>query len=89
VGVVEAAPQAAPPGWIDMGLGVPIMNCSRALDLLERRPRRTSTQALLDLLTGIHAGAHVETRAMTAPGWPSPPPNRKLPAIEIGFRPVL
>ncbi|MDX6534477.1 MAG: UDP-glucose 4-epimerase [Gaiellales bacterium] len=60
--------QPTPPGWVDMGLGVPIMDCSRAGKRLGWRPERTSTEALLDVLGGIRDDAREETPAMTAPG---------------------
>jgi nucleoside-diphosphate-sugar epimerase len=60
--------QPTPPGWVDMGLGVPIMDCSRAKKRLEWRPERTAEQALLEVLGGIRDGAREETPAMAAPG---------------------
>jgi nucleoside-diphosphate-sugar epimerase len=60
--------QPTPPGRVDMGLGVPIMDCSRAEKRLEWRPEHTAEQALLDVLGGIRAGAREERPAMAAPG---------------------
>jgi UDP-glucose 4-epimerase len=60
--------QPTPPGWVDMGLGVPVMDCGRAHARLGWRPQRTSTEALLDVLGGMRDDVRVETPAMTAPG---------------------
>src|SRR3954465_1538494 len=43
----------APEGWVDMALGVPIMDTSRVRDELGWTPRRSSGGALLDLLAGM------------------------------------
>jgi UDP-glucose 4-epimerase len=53
--------QPTPPGWVDLGLGVPIMDTRRAREELGWEPRRTAVEALLDLLAGIREGAGVET----------------------------
>ena len=53
--------QPTPPGWVDLGLGVPIMNTTRAREELGWQPRHTSVEALLDLLAGIRAGEGAET----------------------------
>jgi nucleoside-diphosphate-sugar epimerase len=45
--------QPTPAGWVDLALGVPVMDCSRARDELGWSPRRTSLDALDDLLEGL------------------------------------
>lgn len=55
--------QPTPPGWLDMGLGVPIMDTSRARDELGWDPRHSSVEAIRDVLTGI----------AEAEGEPTPP----------------
>jgi nucleoside-diphosphate-sugar epimerase len=55
--------QPAEAGWIDMALGVPLMDSSRARDELGWAPARTSLDALAELLRGIREGE----------GGPTPP----------------
>lgn len=55
--------QPTPPGWLDMALGVPIMDTTRARDELGWNPAVSSADALLELLGGIR-----ESR-----GFPTPP----------------
>jgi UDP-glucose 4-epimerase len=55
--------QPSSPGWIDLALGVPMMDTSRAREELGWEPRVTSLQALDDLLDGMR---HAE-------GAPTPP----------------
>jgi UDP-glucose 4-epimerase len=55
--------QPAEAGWIDLALGVPLMDCSRAAGELGWRPARSSLDALADLLRGIRHGQ----------GGPTPP----------------
>ncbi|MEZ5234444.1 MAG: hypothetical protein R2749_17320 [Acidimicrobiales bacterium] len=45
------------PGWLDLAMGVPTMDCSRIRDELGWRPQRSAVQALGDLLDGFAAGA--------------------------------
>lgn len=45
--------QPTPPGWLDMGLGVPIMDTTRASEELDSEPRHSSVQAIRDVLGGI------------------------------------
>jgi UDP-glucose 4-epimerase len=44
---------AADAGWLDMGMGVPVMDGSRARTELGWSPRHTSAEALQEMLTGI------------------------------------
>jgi UDP-glucose 4-epimerase len=47
----------AEPGWLDLALGVPLMDTARATSELEWRPTHSSTDALRQLLAGIAEGA--------------------------------
>ena len=55
--------QPTPPGWLDLGLGVPLMSCERSRRELGWEPRVSSLEALLELVAGIREGA----------GEPTPP----------------
>jgi len=55
--------QPSPPGWLDLGLGVPLMSSDRARTELGWEPRVSSLEALLELLDGMREGA----------GGPTPP----------------
>jgi UDP-glucose 4-epimerase len=55
--------QPSPPGWLDLGRGVPLMSCDRARVELAWEPRVSSLDALLELVAGIREGA----------GGPTPP----------------
>ncbi len=45
--------QPTPPGWVDMGLAVPVMDTRRAREELGWAPRRTATETLHELLAGF------------------------------------
>lgn len=55
--------QPSPPGWIDLALGVPMMDTTRAREELGWEPTVTSLEALDDLLGGMR----------NAEGGPTPP----------------
>ena len=55
--------QPTPAGWLDMALAVPLMDSARARSELGWRPRRRSTEALIELIDGLGDGA----------GFPTPP----------------
>lgn len=55
--------QPSPPGWIDLALAVPLMDCGRIRRELGWEPRFRSTEALRELLDGLRDGA----------GFPTPP----------------
>jgi UDP-glucose 4-epimerase len=55
--------QPSPAGWIDLALGVPLMDTSRAVAELGWNPTTSSLDALADLLGGLRAGE----------GFPTPP----------------
>jgi len=78
--------QPTSPGWIEMALGVPIMDTRRAREELGWHPRKSATEAIEELLEGICRGSD----------YPTPPLARetsgRLRAREIragvGARPV-
>lgn len=53
--------QPTDPAWLDLLLSAPVMDTSRARRELAWTPRRSSGEALLDLLDGIAAGAGLDT----------------------------
>jgi UDP-glucose 4-epimerase len=53
--------QPADAGWIDLALGVPLMDTGRARRELGWEPRRTSLEALGELLTGLRDGSGGDT----------------------------
>jgi UDP-glucose 4-epimerase len=55
--------QPSEPGWVDMGLAVPLMDCSRARRELGWTPRRGADDAFIELFDGLREGA----------GHPTPP----------------
>jgi nucleoside-diphosphate-sugar epimerase len=57
----KAHVQPSPPGWVDMALSVPIMDTTRAREELGWEPRRSSREALMDLLHGLRDGDGADT----------------------------
>jgi nucleoside-diphosphate-sugar epimerase len=53
--------QPSEPGWLDMALAVPVMDTTRARDLLGWSPKRSSLDALSELLEGMRHGAGLDT----------------------------
>jgi nucleoside-diphosphate-sugar epimerase len=53
--------QPTPPGWLDMGLAVPVMDVRRAREELGWSPRRSATEALMEMLDGMRAPAGLPT----------------------------
>jgi nucleoside-diphosphate-sugar epimerase len=53
--------QPADAGWIDLALGVPLMDCTRAQRLLGWKPSTASLEALADLLNGMRESAGLRT----------------------------
>jgi nucleoside-diphosphate-sugar epimerase len=53
--------QPAEPGWLDMGLAVPLMDTTRAREELRWEPARSAGDALLELLDGMRDRAGIET----------------------------
>lgn len=58
--------QPTPPGWIDLALGVPLLDTTRARERLGWQPRTTAAEALLDLLDGLAGGARGPTPPLGA-----------------------
>ncbi|MCC3278269.1 NAD-dependent epimerase/dehydratase family protein [Arthrobacter sp. zg-Y40] len=68
VGLTWAAHlQATDPGWVDMAAGAPVMDTTRAREVLGWRPRRTSLEALQFVLDGMSAGDGVAGSPLLAP----------------------
>ena len=57
-----------PPGWVDMALAVPLMDSSRAREVLGWQPRRDAGSALLELLEGIRSSAGSPTPTLQPGG---------------------
>jgi UDP-glucose 4-epimerase len=53
--------QPSPAGWVDMALGVPLMDTTRARTELGWEPRRRADDALRELLGGMAEGAGAPT----------------------------
>lgn len=53
--------QPTSPGWLDMALGVPLMDISRAREELGWEPQFSAGEALLELLGGMRAGEGMDT----------------------------
>ena len=69
--------QPSEPGWLDMGLQAPLMDVTRAREVLGWQPHRSSIEALQDLLAGMRAGAGIETPPLE-PGGAGPGRLREL-----------
>ena len=52
----QARAVAADPGWLDMGMSVPVMDTGRARSELEWQPRHEAKDTLRELLTGMAEG---------------------------------
>jgi UDP-glucose 4-epimerase len=53
--------QPSEPGWVDMGLNVPLLDVTRAREELGWEPQRSASDALLELLAGFREGAGIDT----------------------------
>ena len=53
--------QPTEPGWLDMGLAVPLMDCARARDALGWTPRHDAEEAFRELFAGLREGAGAPT----------------------------
>jgi nucleoside-diphosphate-sugar epimerase len=92
VGAVRAAAdlswrarlQPTPPGWLDLGMGVPLMDTGRIRRELGWTPRVRADDALLELLAGIRERAGEPTPPL-APGTGGPARLREL-AKGVGAR---
>jgi len=76
--------QPTPPGWLDLALGVPLMDVSRAHTELGWEPHRGADEALLELLQGMREGSGTRTPPLD-PGTSGPARVREL-AGGIGSR---
>jgi nucleoside-diphosphate-sugar epimerase len=79
--------QPSPPGWFDMAVGVPLMDCSRVRRELGWEPRRGADDALVELLQGMREGAGADTPPLS-PETGGPMRSREL-ASGIGDRELL
>jgi UDP-glucose 4-epimerase len=69
--------QPTPAGWVDMALGVPLMDTTRARDELGWRATHSSGEALLELLGGMRDSAGEDTPPLE-PGAGGPMRLREL-----------
>ncbi len=69
--------QPTPAGWLDLALGVPLMDTTRAREELGWTPTRTSGEALLELIDAMRRGDGLQT-APLAPGGAGPLRVREL-----------
>jgi nucleoside-diphosphate-sugar epimerase len=76
--------QPTPPGWLDMALSVPLMSTERARGELGWEPRRTSEEALMELIDGLRHGHGLPTPPLD-PGTGGPFRAREL-ATGVGAR---
>jgi UDP-glucose 4-epimerase len=76
--------QPSEPGWVDMAFAVPVMDTTRARTELGWTPARSSSDALLDLLDGMHDGAGLDTPPLE-PGGAGPLRVREF-ASGVGAR---
>jgi UDP-glucose 4-epimerase len=60
--------QPTEPGWVDMGLAVPVMDTTRAREELGWSPRKDAGETLLELLAGMREGAGLPTPPMEPGG---------------------
>ena len=58
--------QPSPPGWIDLALGVPLMDTRRAREELGWQASTSASDALLELLEGLRDGADFPTPPLAA-----------------------
>jgi nucleoside-diphosphate-sugar epimerase len=69
--------QPSPPGWLDMGLAVPVMDTTRARIELGWNPQHSSTETLLELLEGMRRSQGGDTPPL-APNAGGPARVREL-----------
>jgi UDP-glucose 4-epimerase len=58
--------QPTSPGWVDMALNVPLLNCARAREELGWQPQHSAEDALRDLIAGWAAGTSFATPPLAA-----------------------
>lgn len=71
--------QPTPPGWLDMALNVPLMSSERAREELGWEPRRSSVEALEELLEGMRGGHGARTPPLEADS-----PGARLDDLKTG-----
>ena len=76
--------QPTPPGWVDQALGVPLLDSTRAREVLGWAPRFDAGTALVELLEGLHDRAGMDTPPLS-PGTGGPFRLREL-RTRIGGR---
>jgi UDP-glucose 4-epimerase len=69
--------QPTSPGWLDMGMLTPLMDCSRAREQLGWRPRHGAQETLVELLEGLRGATGLDTPPL-APGTTGPMRVREL-----------
>jgi len=69
--------QPTPPGWLDMALGVPLLDVTRARDELGWTPAHSASDALLELIDAMRRGDGMAT-APLEPGGVGPLRIREL-----------
>lgn len=60
--------QPTPPGWLDLALGVPLMDMTRAREQLGWTPALTSGEALLELIDAMRRGDGLDTAPLQRGG---------------------
>lgn len=70
--------QPTEPGWVDMGLAVPVMDVSRIQRELGWEPKRSSTDALLELMDAMRRGEGLEQSPPLDPGTSGPARVREI-----------
>jgi len=76
--------QPTEPGWVDLGLGVPLMDTARAREELGWEPRHGAGEAFMELFDGLRRGAGGATPPL-APGAGGPARVREV-AQGVGAR---
>ncbi len=70
--------QPTPPGWLDLALGVPLMDVTRARQELGWEPTMSAGDALLELIEGIRDGAGTVGAAPLDPSTGGPLRSREF-----------
>ena len=73
--------QPTPPGWVDLAVGVPVLDSTRARKELGWPPTRTSGEALVELLEGLADRAWGPTPALARDGWRAPGVTAVTPQV--------
>jgi nucleoside-diphosphate-sugar epimerase len=79
--------QPSPPGWLDLGLGVPLMSSARAREELGWQPGQSALDALAELVEGLGEAADAPTPPLSA-ATSGPLRSREL-ATGVGSREQL